>query len=136
VLEGAIERHVGLGVVLVESCDVLHVPTQVAPERERRSVGERDEVIGRDDRDPVAERLQIELGDDPLRQQRHHVRRRGDPIAVPHRLRDGRTAEDVSTLQDEDVASRFGEVRGAREAVVPAPHHDHVTLRRAHGGGG
>jgi hypothetical protein len=136
VLEGAIERHVGLGVVLVESRDVLHVAAQVAPERERRSVGERDEVIGRDDRDPVAESLQIQLGDDPLRQQRHHVCSRGDPVAVPHRLGDGRTAKDVSTLEDEDVASGFGEVRGARETVVPAPHHDHVTLGRAHGRGG
>ena len=134
--EVSIEGNVCLGVMLVEARDVLHVTPHVAPERERRSVGERDEVIGGHWGDAVAEGLQIQLRDYPLRQQRDDVRGRGDAVAVPHRFGDGRAPEDVSTLEDEDIASGLGEVRGARETVVPATHHDDISLRGAHGAGG
>src|SRR5439155_25705180 len=80
----------------------------------------------------VRERLQPQVRDDPLRPYRRDVGPRRDPVAVPHRFRDGRPAEDVSTLKDEDVASGLGQVRGASETVVPAPDHDHVSLGRTH----
>ena len=134
--EVPVERHVRLGVAPVQAGDVLHVTAQVAPEREGCPVGERNEVVGAHGRDPVPEPPQIQFRDDALRQQGHHVRRGRDPVAVPHRFGDGRPTDDAPTLQDEDVASGLGQVRGARETVVPAPHHDHVTSSNAHGRGG
>ena len=133
-LEVGVERDPRLGVVRRQPSDVLRVARHVAPERERGPVGERHEVVRRDDRDLVAVALQLELVDDPLRHQRHDVGRAGDLVAGPRLLRDGRAAQDVTPFEDQDVEPGTREVRGTREAVVaPADDHD-VAFGEPHGG--
>ena len=46
---------------LREFAMLFHVALRVAPQRQRGAVGERDEVVRRDDGDPVAEPLEVQL---------------------------------------------------------------------------
>src|SRR3712207_8379175 len=57
-------------VLLAEASDRLGVASRVAPQRQRRAVGERHEVVGRDDRDLVAVAFEIELAHHLGRHQR------------------------------------------------------------------
>ncbi len=129
-----IELDEGVGVAPREPRDVRRVPSKVAPERQRAAVGEGREVVGRDERDPVAEPLELQLPDDPGFHEADDVRGRGDPVAGPRFLGGGGPAQDVAPLQHEDVDPRAGEVRGAREAVVTAADHDDLSLPRLHPG--
>src|SRR5205085_2372717 len=83
----------------------------------------------------VAEALEAELVDDAVRHQGDDVRRGRDAVAVPHVFRCGRATEDRAPLQHEDIEAGFGEVRGAREAVVASADDDGVSLPPPHGGG-
>src|SRR5439155_1109098 len=125
------ELHVRVGVPLREPGDVLGVAGEVTPQRERGPVGERDEVVGSDDRDLVAVSLELELLHDPGRHQAHHVARAGDPIARPGLLGDGRAAHDLSALQHQHVEARPGQVRGTCQPVVASADHHHVAFERA-----
>ena len=78
----------------------------IAPERERGAVRERHEVVGRDDRDVVAETLELELVDDPLRHQRHDVGRARHAVARPRLLGHRGAAQDPSALEDQRRRAR------------------------------
>ncbi len=105
----------------------------VAPQRERRPVRERHEVVGRDDRDLVAVPLQVELAHDLRGHQRDDVRRARDPVAGPGLLGRRGAAEHVAFLQDEHIQTGLRKVRCAREAVVASPDDDDVAFEHAHG---
>ena len=134
-IEVAVELHVRGRVVLVEPRDRGGVALDVAPQRERGPVGERHEVVGRDDRDLVPEALQVELAHDLGRHQRHDVGRARDPVARPRLLGRRGAPDDPAFLQDEHIQAGLRKVRCAREAVVASPDDDDVAFEHAHGSG-
>ena len=97
-----------------QSADVLPVARHVAPERERRPVRERHEVVGRDDRDVVAVPLQLELVDDPLRHEGDDIRGARHLVAGPRLLGDGRAAEHASPFEDQRRPGRLSTGRPRR----------------------
>ena len=134
-IEVAVELHVRGRVSLAEPTDRGGVALDVAPQRERRPVRERHEVVGRDDRDLVPEPLQVELAHDPGGHQGHDVGRARDPVARPRLLRRRGAPDDAALLQDEHIQAGLRKVRCAREAVVASPDDDDVAFEHAHGSG-
>ncbi len=131
-LEVPVEVEVRLGVGLVELGDGVGVTSQVAPQREGAAIGEGDEVVRGDDRHLVPESLQLQVGDDAVRHERHDVGRARDPVAVPHLFGHRGAAEDVPALEHEDVEAGAGEVGGTGQPVVPAAHHYDVAGALGH----
>ena len=70
---------------------------------------------------------EVQLADDLGPQQRDDVGADGELEAGEHFLGDRCAAEHVTPLEDEDLASRAGEVGGVDESVVAAADHDGVV---------
>ena len=74
--------------------------------------------------------MKLELPDDLGRHQGEHVGKSRDGVAGPGVLTDGGAAEDAPALQDDGLQPGAAEIRGRRQAIVPATDDDRVVFSR------
>src|SRR5206468_1241653 len=72
----------------------------------------------------------LELADDLGPQQRHDVGEDREAEPGDDLIREGRAAEDVTTLEHQDLEPGSGEVRRVHQPVVAAADHDRVVPLR------
>ena len=70
---------------------------------------------------------ELELADDLGAEQRDHVGELAEAEPREDLLGDRRAAQHVPAFEHQDLAAGPGQVRGGREAVVPAPDDDRVV---------
>ena len=101
----------------------------VAVVDEQPAVGVRRHRRVRGEPPPDEPQVEVEVGEDLARQQRHEVgvAREAGVDALERAGRHGRAAHPVRPLEDEHVPPRSGEVGGGREAVVTGPDDDVVV---------
>jgi hypothetical protein len=96
---------------------------------EHPAVLERDDVRT-DGVDAIAVTPQLEVPDDPIGHQAHHVRQRRDAelrMVRPRGVGGGGAARLVPRLADDDPGAGLRQVGGRDEAVMTAADHDHVV---------
>ncbi len=117
---------VRVGVVLGVPRDLLEVLVVVLGEQqviavlaggqERRHQQGHEAVLG-----------QLQVVDDVRPQQRQRIRERREPETRAQLLGDGRTADEVATLDDQRLEAGLREVGAVDQAVVAATDHDGVV---------
>jgi hypothetical protein len=74
---------------------------------------------------------QVEVLDDVGPQQAQRVRERREVEARVQLLGDGRTTDEVASLDDERLEARLGQVRAVDQAVVSGTDDDRVVVPRS-----
>ena len=110
-------RKLGLGLLQVIAEDDVVIPAERTEQIVRRQHLE-------------AERLQLQIADDPRMQQAHHVGEARGAKTGREFLGDRRAPEDLAPLEHQRLQPRPGEIRPADEPVVAGPDHDHIVRIR------